>query len=134
MNEFMDKVETAIQAIQHIYHTRNNLVVGYSCGKDSTATLGLTRMALSQLSPEERTKPRSVISTDTLVEQPIVAAWVTRSLNKMNESARQQSIPITAHRLVPELKDRYWVNLLGRRYGAPRNGFRWLFLKWGRLC
>ena len=51
-------------------------VIGYSGGKDSTAVLQLVWLALQELPPEKRTKPVHVISTDTLVEQPIVARWV----------------------------------------------------------
>ena len=53
-------------------------VVGYSGGKDSTATLQLVWTALSELPPEQLTKPVHVISTDTLVENPVVAAWVSK--------------------------------------------------------
>ena len=35
-----------------------------------------------------------VISTDTLVENPIVAAWVTQSLVNMQEAADEQELPI----------------------------------------
>ena len=66
-------------------------VIGYSGGKDSTATLQLVWMALQELPPEKLTKPIHVISTDTLVENPIVAAWVTKSLDTMREAARSQS-------------------------------------------
>lgn len=63
-------------------------VVGYSGGKDSTATLQLVWLALEGLPEEQRTKPVHVISTDTLVENPVVAAWVNRSLEVMAQSAR----------------------------------------------
>ena len=49
-------------------------VVGYSGGKDSTATLQLVWLAIADLPAEARRKPVHVISTDTLVENPIVAA------------------------------------------------------------
>src|SRR3954447_26148876 len=58
-------------------------VVGYSGGKDSTATLQIVWLALAGLEPEQRTKQVHVISTDTLVENPVVAAWVTHSLDVM---------------------------------------------------
>ena len=100
-------------------------VVGYSGGKDSTATLQLVWMAISRLAPEERVKPIYVISTDTLVENPIVAAWVARSLDQIAERAKADSLPITAHRLTPSPTDTFWVNLIGRGYPAPRPKFRW---------
>ncbi|WP_207462154.1 DNA phosphorothioation system sulfurtransferase DndC [Azospirillum sp. SYSU D00513] len=100
-------------------------VVGYSGGKDSTATLQLVWLALSRLSPEHRQKPVYVISTDTLVENPIVAAWVARSLDHMAERAREAGLPISTHRLTPDPTNTFWVNLIGRGYPAPRPKFRW---------
>ena len=43
-------------------------VVGYSGGKDSTATLQLVWNAIKQLPEKKRTKEVYIISTDTLVE------------------------------------------------------------------
>jgi DNA sulfur modification protein DndC len=66
-----------------------------------------------------------VISTDTLVENPIVAQWVAHSLEVMGAAAQEQGLPIKPHRLTPEVKDRFWVNLIGKGYPAPRPKFRW---------
>ncbi|MFI9633594.1 DNA phosphorothioation system sulfurtransferase DndC [Nocardia sp. NPDC051929] len=100
-------------------------VVGYSGGKDSTAVLQLVWLALTGLEPDQRTKPVHVISTDTLVENPVVAAWVTHSLEVLEEAANRQGLPITPHRLTPAVTDTFWVNLIGRGYPAPRPKFRW---------
>jgi DNA sulfur modification protein DndC len=100
-------------------------VVGYSGGKDSTAVLQLVWLALSEIPAEQRTKPVHVISTDTLVEQPVVAAWVDASHARMREAAIQQQMPVTPHKLTPEVKDTFWVNLIGKGYPAPRKKFRW---------
>lgn len=100
-------------------------VVGYSGGKDSTATLQLVWTALRELPAEKRTKPIHVISTDTLVENPVVAAWVGKSLSTIRASALEQGMPIEAHRLTPEVRDSFWVNLIGKGYPAPRPKFRW---------
>ena len=100
-------------------------VVGYSGGKDSTATLQIVWLALSKLPRERLTKPVYVISTDTLVENPIVALWVSKSLEHINKSAGDKGIPFSAHRLTPETENTFWVNLIGRGYPAPRPKFRW---------
>lgn len=100
-------------------------VVGYSGGKDSSAVLQLVWLALRDLPPDQRRKPVHVISTDTLVEQPMVATWVDASHLKMREAAREQGMPITPHKLAPEIKDTFWVNLIGKGYPAPRKLFRW---------
>ncbi|ALP99798.1 DNA phosphorothioation system sulfurtransferase DndC [Salmonella enterica subsp. enterica serovar Newport] len=101
-------------------------VVGYSGGKDSTAVLQLVWSALQELKQEGNChKDVHVISTDTLVENPIVAMWVEKSLERMLEAKVQQGIPIQPHRLTPAVKDRFWVNLIGKGYPAPRYKFRW---------
>jgi len=100
-------------------------VVGYSGGKDSSAVLQLVWNAIRDLPPERRQKPIHVITTDTLVEQPLVAAWVDSSQAKMREAATTQGLPITPHKLTPEIEDSFWVNLIGKGYPAPRNKFRW---------
>ena len=100
-------------------------IVGYSGGKDSTTCVQLIWMALSELRPEKRSKPVHVISTDTLVENPIVSQWVGESLKKMEQEAIKQKLPFFPHRLVPEVKNRFWVNLIGRGYPSPRPRFRW---------
>ena len=100
-------------------------VIGYSGGKDSTATLQLVWRAVAALDPARRHKKIHVISTDTQVENPIVVGWVNQSLEVMNEQADIQNLPVRSHRLTPELEDSYWVNLIGRGYPAPRHKFRW---------
>ena len=119
-------IDQLIKEIQELYLSDSTpWVVGYSGGKDSTAVLQLVWYALSELPIERREKPVHVISTDTLVENPVVALWVTRSLSIMSTATEEQSLPIQPHRLLPELQDRYWVNLIGRGYPAPRPKFRW---------
>lgn len=100
-------------------------VIGYSGGKDSTATLQLVWMAISELSESQRRKPIHVISTDTLVENPIVATWVRHSLDRINSAAKTRGLPFKAHRLTPQVEDTFWVNLIGKGYPAPRHKFRW---------
>jgi DNA sulfur modification protein DndC len=119
-------VASLIEEIQELYLSdRIPWVLGYSGGKDSTAALQLVWLALAGLSAEQRTKPVHVITTDTLVENPIVAAWVTKSLETMKAAAEQAGLPIFPHRLTPQISDTYWVNLIGRGYPAPRPKFRW---------
>lgn len=100
-------------------------VVGYSGGKDSTAVLQLVWLALADLPEGKCHKPVYVISTDTLVENPIVAIWVSKSLDRMGREASNQGLPLTAHRLTPKPENTFWVNLIGRGYPAPRPKFRW---------
>lgn len=126
----IDAIDSEVESIKNdikALYKSDNLpwVIGYSGGKDSTACLQLIWTAIKELEPESRKKPIYVISTDTLVENPIVAMWVEVSLETMRLSALEQGVPIIPQRLTPELSDRFWVNLIGRGYPAPRPMFRW---------
>lgn len=123
---FRSAVKEIHEEIRELYLSdQTPWVIGYSGGKDSTAILQLCWNAVAELPKEQRQKPIHVISTDTLVENPVVALWVNRSLEVMADSAKQQSMPVVPHRLTPRLSDTFWVNLIGRGYPAPRNKFRW---------
>lgn len=119
-------IRVKIDQIKKIYSSDQiPWVVGYSGGKDSTAVFQLVWLALSEMTAEERFKPVHVISTDTLVENPVVSAWVLKSLKRMEAAASKQGLPIYAHSLTPEVKNTFWVNLIGKGYPAPRPKFRW---------
>ena len=119
-------IETLISQVQDLYLADEvPWVGGYSGGKDSTAVLQLIWVALAGLPAGQRRKPVHVISTDTLVENPVVAAWVAQSLEVMAAAAQEQQLPVYPHRLTPAVEDSFWVNLIGRGYAAPRPKFRW---------
>lgn len=100
-------------------------VLGYSGGKDSTAVVQLVWNALTKLDPKKLKKKIHVISTDTLVENPVVAEWVTSSLKRIEVAANKMKLPIASHRLMPRVEDSFWTNLIGKGYPAPRHKFRW---------
>lgn len=101
-------------------------VIGYSGGKDSTVVTQLVWAALAELPEASRQKkPVYVITTDTLVENPIVATWVRTSLAAMQSTAQTKGLPIQTRLLEPSPADSFWVNLIGKGYPAPRQGFRW---------
>lgn len=119
-------IEFILTEIQKIYLSDDiPWIVGYSGGKDSTASLQLIWNAISTLPVEKRRKEIHVISTDTLVENPVISAWVDNSLECINRAAETQALPFRSHKLTPALEDRFWVNLIGKGYPAPRNKFRW---------
>jgi DNA sulfur modification protein DndC len=123
---FRKSIETLCEEIRELYlEDQAPWILGYSGGKDSTATLQLVWLALQDLPEERKTKTVHVISTDTMVENPIVSSWVQRSLEVMSEAAKTQGVPIRPKLLRPQVNDSFWVNLIGRGYPAPRNMFRW---------
>lgn len=100
-------------------------VIGYSGGKDSTATLQLVWLAILELPKEKRNKMIHIINTDTLVESPVIAKWADNSLRQMENIAERDGLPFVTHRLIPEHNNTFWVNLLGRGYPFPRKKLRW---------
>ncbi len=126
VTELVEDIQNLTQEIQDLYCLDEiPWVVGYSGGKDSTAVLQLVWNAIATLPLEKRTKTIHVITTDTLVENPIVSAWVSNSLKRMKSAALEQGIPIEPHLLHPAVKNTFWVCLIGKGYPAPRNQFRW---------
>ena len=124
--ELVEYIQALTTEIQELYCLDEiPWVVGYSGGKDSTATLQLIWNAISGLPPEKRTKPIHVITTDTGVENPYVSAWVRSSHKHIQLAAKEQKMPMQPHVLEPEIVDTYWVGLIGKGYPAPRQKFRW---------
>lgn len=119
-------VQDVLEVIKQLYlEDRIPWICGYSGGKDSTAIVQLVWMALRQIPKEKRVKTVHVISTDTMVESPVVAVWSSQSLKKMAQAAEAENLPIIPHRLTPEIRNTYWVQVIGRGYPYPRQNFRW---------
>lgn len=119
-------IQALIEVIKGLYlEDMIPWICGYSGGKDSTAVVQLVWYALWELPPEKRRKTVHIISTDTLVESPVVAIWATESLRKMENQAAADGLPIVPHRLTPTTTNTFWVNLIGRGYPYPRKDFRW---------
>ena len=132
-NEKISNITITKDVIEGLKETIRNLyladdipwVIGYSGGKDSTATLQLVWLALQEMDREKLKKTVHIINTDTLVESPIIEKWVENALDIMQKSADEQNLPFITHRLTPEVNNTFWVNLIGRGYPFPRKKLRW---------
>ena len=112
--------------IQDVYlENARPWVIGYSGGKDSTTALQLIWYALAELPPEQRKYPVYVISSDTLVETPVIVSYITGTLDRIQQTAREQEMPFQTDIVRPKVDDTFWVNLIGRGYPAPGPRFRW---------
>ena len=96
-------------------------IIGYSGGKDSTCALQLIWYALSVLPPEKRRKPVHLISSDTLVETPIIVNHVYGTIDRVNKVSQEKDLPFHAEKVKPKITESFWVNLIGRGYPAPQN-------------
>ena len=115
-----------VEEIQTVYLAdKRPWIIGFSGGKDSTAVLSLVYSALLELSPDKRHKHIYVISSDTLVETPVVVDLIKHVLEVINEKSERDGLPISAHAVYPKMDQTFWVNLLGRGYPAPKQTFRW---------
>lgn len=124
--EFKDKITELMNTIKNLYLSDSTpWVIGYSGGKDSTATLQIVWMALSELKKEQLKKQVYIINMDTLVENPIISKKISSSLELMKKVANKQRMPFEIIRLTPDFNNTFWVNLLGRGYPFPRKKMRW---------
>ena len=121
-----DTINGLMETIRNLYLCDDiPWVLGYSGGKDSTATLQLVWLALSELPRDQVKKQVHIINTDTMVESPVISKWVQKSLKTMDEAAEEQGLPFVTHRLTPAMDNTFWVNFIGRGYPFPRKKLRW---------
>lgn len=119
-------IDGLIVTIQNLYLADNiPWLIGYSGGKDSTAAVQLVWMAIERLPENERTKYVHIMNTDTLVESPVVSKWVEKSLEQMENEAKEKKLPFVPVRLIPDYNNTFWANLIGRGYPYPRMKYRW---------
>lgn len=121
-----NKLSHYIADVQRVYCAdKRPWVIGYSGGKDSSAVMSLVYLALLGLEPKDRQKPVFVVSSDTLVETPVVVNHIKDSLAAIEKGAKRDNLPITCHKVVPKENQTFWANLLGKGYPAPTRSFRW---------
>jgi len=113
------------QEIQEVYLSQDKpFVIGFSGGKDSTAALQLVWTALSQIK-DKLVNPVYIVSSDTLVEIPKVANYLDKTLEKIKETALREGLPFYVEKVVPDIRESFWVNVIGKGYPAPSRKFRW---------
>lgn len=116
----------SIDLIKRVYlNDSRPWVVGFSGGKDSTLTTQLIFEALLELSPEQLHKKVFIISSDTLVENPLVVSMINGSLHRMQEAALKYNLPIETQKVKPLTEKTFWTNIIGRGYPTPNQTFRW---------
>lgn len=119
-------IKNAKEEIKRVYTSDDRpWVVGYSGGKDSTAVIQLVFNALSELDPQLLTKKIYVISSDTLVETPLIIQSINNTLRRIEDKANEIGLPIETHKVRPLVEESFWVNIIGKGYPSPNQQFRW---------
>lgn len=126
-NDFLKILQHARAELRDEYLDPNPRpwIVGFSGGKDSTLVLQLVFEMLLSLAPSKRTRAVHVLANDTLVESPIVQAFVDRTLERIRKAVEGLNVPVTVVKTTPDIDHTFWVNLIGRGYPAPNRLFRW---------
>lgn len=112
--------------IQEVYLSDSRpWVIGYSGGKDSTLTAMVVFEAIRQLPLEKRTKDIHIVSSDTMVENPLIIHYLEENMKLMNQFSETTNLPIESKLVKPLVTETFWSLLLGKGYPSPRQTFRW---------
>lgn len=130
MNSFFDEFtyDELLDEIKYVYQSDNrSWIIGYSGGKDSTTVVELVYEMLQSLNPDERTKNVYIVSSDTLIENPLIKIYLSKMNSMLGEAAARDGLPIISCMVTPEYNNTFWTNIIGKGLPTPRmNGtFRW---------
>lgn len=122
-----EKVQLILEEMEIVYKNDDRpWVIGYSGGKDSTSVVQLVFMMLQKLPKEERKKKVYIVSSDTLIENPIVLGFLKQNSNAIDEAAEKLDIPVEAHMVHPDYNNSFWANIIGKGLPTPTSiRFRW---------
>ena len=121
-------LEELIEEIEYVYKSdKRPWVIGYSGGKDSTTVVELVYKMLLKLPENERTKNVYIVSSDTLIENPLIKIYLSKMNDMLGKAAIRDFVPIKSAMVTPPPSNSFWANVIGRGFPTPRmNGtFRW---------
>jgi DNA sulfur modification protein DndC len=72
-----------------------------------------------------KTNPLAVVYADTLVENPVVHQHVLEFLGKVKTYCEETGIDVRILIAQPEIRNTFWVNVIGKGYPLPNYRFRW---------
>jgi DNA sulfur modification protein DndC len=98
---------------------KRDWAVAFSGGKDSTAVMGLVVSVLESLPKEKRTRRIHAVMSDTEMENPLVQEHMHHQSNLINIYAKNKDIPINVTVVSRELKESYFVKVMGLGYPLP---------------
>lgn len=114
-----------IEEMELVYkHDNRPWMIGFSGGKDSTLLCCLVFEMLMQLEPNEINKKVYIVSSDTMVENPIVRDYMHDMSKRIGDSGAKYKIETKI--IKPEVEKTFWSCVIGLGYPTPEApGFRW---------
>ena len=87
------------EKIKQVYlHDDKPWLIGYSGGKDSTLLLYLVFEVVSELPENLRTKKIYAVTSDTMVENPIIKKYMHHSSSLINKCSSSKKLNIEGHK------------------------------------
>lgn len=123
-----DPIEDLIDEIRYVYLSDSRpWIIGYSGGKDSTVVVHLVYEMIRRLAMKDRKKNVYIVSSDTMVENPLIKKYLYEMIESISEAANKEGLPIACTIVNPQPSNTFWTNVIGRGFPTPRlNGtFRW---------
>lgn len=123
----MDEYRAIKDEMRMVYlHDQRPWMIGYSGGKDSTLMCQLVFEMIAELPEDKRTKKVYIVTSDTLVENPIVKSYMHRMSKAINAASEEKNLNIEAHMIYPDVRNTFWSLVIGLGYPTPEPpGFRW---------
>lgn len=114
-----------IEEMKQVYlHDSRPWMIGFSGGKDSTLLCCLLFDMLKQLPKGTKYKKIYIVSSDTMVENPIVKDYMHNVSNQISKYGEQYNIKTDI--IYPKIEDSFWTKVIGLGYPTPEApGFRW---------
>lgn len=117
--------ENIIQEMSLVYqHDQRPWMIGFSGGKDSTLLCCLVMEMLQRLTPDKRNKTVYIVTSDTMVENPIVRDYMHKMSDLIGKNGKE--LRIQSDMIYPKVEDTFWCKVIGLGYPTPEPpGFRW---------
>ena len=113
-----DAVEWSIDSLAEYGRRYRHWAVAYSGGKDSTATVTFVAWAIAS-GRVPAPASLSVLYADTRMELPPLQMAAMKLLDQLRAGG------LDAHVVLPEMDNRFYVDMLGRGVPPPTNRIRW---------
>ena len=121
----LDEIVSAVRLEYLSAEQRYPWIIGFSGGKDSTLVAHAVIEALLRVAPNQRTREVHILSNDTLVESPLVIAYLREVQSQLRDATRHLRLPVVVETTRPDAEQTFWVLLIGRGYPTPNQNMRW---------